>query len=424
MPSEPEHVCSACGEDESLVSVEGEYFCPDCIHDNTNECGGCYQDFNTDNMRTDYRNRTYCNGCYEALVRQCEDCGCEVNIRHDEYHDDMGVICTSCYNDRMVECNNCGEDINAGEVITTRNGNTFCGDCYHDSFVTCSDCGEEVPRDQARQTRNRMYCANCDRHDEWDDNGFYQENPTYTELRSRRKFGIEIETSACPDHPSIREDTVFGCKPDGSIDGMEFVSPVLYGDEGLEAIRTLCGHARRLNWEVDSSCGLHAHFDLSNESSEQLYNVARAYGYTYEFWTRFVSNARKSNYYCAEHIYNDGGMVGAGEFRRWANSATEKYTWVNWQTYNRIKTVELRVHSATLNPTKIINWVKAHARFIDKVVTMSEAEVQRALAGRSVYDQFNTIAGWWDDNELKQFYLERAQGFGKPIRSTRTLVTA
>jgi hypothetical protein len=119
-------------------------------------------------------------------------------------------------------------------------------------------------------------------------------------------------------------------------------------------------------------------------------------------------------------------LIGYDDFYEWCCDVIqgERYNWVNWYAYTRHKTVEIRHHSATLNATKSVNWIKAHTRFIDAVVSMSKAEVVRSLAGRNVFDQFNVISDWWDDSDLSQFYKNRAAQFRKPfVRSESTLVT-
>jgi hypothetical protein len=261
-------------------------------------------------------------------------------------------------------------------------------------------------------------CPRCVTNAEWNNSGFYVEQPTLDDIKSPRKFGVEIETHRCDDHINVRGDTVFGCKRDGSIDGMEFVSPVLYGDEGLDEVRKICGHARRLNWRINSSCGIHLHLDLSDESNDSCFKVALAYGATYDFWTSFISNARKRNYYCAPTKYTPADIVGKDDFHDWAHWASQgdRYWWCNWYAYTKQKTVEIRHHAASLNPTKLCNWIKAHTRFIDGAIASSRSDIIRGLEGRNRFDQFELIAQWWDDEELEEFYRGRAAEFQKPFR--------
>lgn len=353
-----------------------------------------------------------CHRCYNERFVNCGGCGAEeYRHNHSLTFSDTQLYCPSCLEVFRSQCAECGETADHYHVTPTQF--RICTPCFERLYTTCQDCGMLVLRSDSRSD----LCRDCYNRTEWSDRGFYIEEPSFSEIRSERRFGIEIETSACPEHITIRDETVFGCKPDGSVDGMEFVSPVLYGDEGLNEVRKICELGRRLNWQVDSACGLHLHVDLSNETAENCFKVAHAYHYTYDFWTSFISNARKQNYYCAKHYYQDTDLAGFSDFMEWAYSANggERYIWCNWQSYTRHKTVELRHHSATLNGTKICNWVKAHTRFIDSVVSKPRAEIIQTLSGGSVYDQFQVISDWWNDSELSNFYKERAANFRKPF---------
>lgn len=391
MPRQPYQACSRCGNHEETRNPHG-----------TEE--------------------HLCILCYRRRFGTCNCCGAEVNLAEDEFHEDGSrFYCSVCYEMQTTPCGECAEPTSLFDLTTTEDDCTYCVSCYDDNFTQCEECETYVRTCDIEDG----YCEGCGSRDRWDDRGFFVENPTTTELKSCRKFGIEIETSACPGHVGIRSDTVFGCKPDGSVDGMEFVSPILYGDEGLAEVRKICDHARRLNWEIDSSCGLHLHVDLTEESEENCFKLAYAYMHTYNFWTSFVSDARKRNYYCAKHTYTDADLISHGSFRDWCHFASHgsRYDWCNWYAWLMHKTVELRHHTATLNGNKICNWVKAHTRFIDKVLATPQAILTRELAGRDVYSQSEVIAEWWDDEELTGYYKERAMNFHKEFRPT-TLVWA
>lgn len=377
---------------------------------------------NSETRATANTDEQLCLCCYQRRFGNCECCGAEVNLSQDRHWEDgTRFYCGPCYDERRVSCSGCNDTTPLFDIIRCPDGYPWCSSCFDENFRECQECDDIFNI----RNLNSGYCSSCSPPERWDHHGFFVENPTTTELRSSRKFGIEIETSACPGHPGIRTDTVFGCKPDGSVDGMEFVSPILYGDEGLAEVRKICGHARRLDWEIDSSCGLHLHVDLTEESQENCFKLAYAYMHTYDFWTSFTSDARKRNYYCAKHKYTDADILRHNEFYDWCHFASNggRYDWCNWYAWLQHKTVELRHHTATLNGDKICNWVKAHTRFIDTVVAMPQATLTRALAGRDVYAQSEAISEWWADEELTGYYNDRAAQFHKAFRPT-TLVGA
>jgi hypothetical protein len=166
---------------------------------------------------------------------------------------------------------------------------------------------------------------------------------------------------------------------------------------------------------------------MSNETDEVLFKVALAYHLTYEFWTTFVSNSRKRNYYCAPNDWDATDVVACSDFKQFAyDFGGEKYRWMNIGAYGQHKTFEIRHHGGTMNATKIKNWAKAHLRFIDAIAGMTIEEITSMLSGADVHEQFVEIAKMWDseDNtELSEYYKGRAAHFHKPIRA-RSLVSA
>ena len=413
---------------------DGYNYCEECCNaSNMASCNSCNYLSDPDELSELYESingsRVVCSSCRDAYIRSCSDCGGEIDTRCDPNHLIQGeYVCDPCNEDRRTECHQCNDSLLQNQVILSPNGDNICSECFAEECCYCDTCTRVVWANQVTSINNNNYCERCMAQAEWNDNGFFTDSPTFTEIGSERRFGVEFETSSCPNHITIRGDTVFGCKPDGSVDGMEFVSPILYADQGFEEIRKLCSQARERNWRVNSSCGFHLHLDMSNESPKNCIKVAMAYHLTYDFWSCFISNSRKNNYYCAQHLYNSASFAGYERSNRtftdWIhNLAPEKYTWVNWQSYLRHQTVELRNHSATLNATKVCNWIKAHARFIDKVVTMDKVDILNDLSGKSTYDQFKVISQWWGCDDLAEFYKNRAAEFNKPFRSELSLVT-
>jgi len=46
----------------------------------------------------------------------------------------------------------------------------------------------------------------------------------------------------------------------------------------------------------------------------------------------------------------------------------DRYHWLNLDSIDKHGTIEIRLHSSTLDANKVCNWVKAHLRFVDWVV--------------------------------------------------------
>lgn len=247
----------------------------------------------------------------------------------------------------------------------------------------------------------------------WSEARRFDNDTSFAQTKSTRRFGVEIETSDCPNHRRLRNLSSFNCVEDGSVDGLEFVSVPMKGDNGLNEVIQLCEFARDNNWKINSACGLHVHLDATDLSNEQMFKVAWAYLLTYDLWSSFLPVSRKNNYYCAKHFYNPSTLDMYTDFKTWVDLEVrgERYCWINFGAYLRHGTVELRNHTASLNRNKINNWIRAHIRFIDKVSEMSMTEIMDKFNGTTQAEQFEHVAATWETQYLREYYLRRAHQF-------------
>jgi hypothetical protein len=343
-------------------------------------------------------------------VADCPDCGdtygCDVIDENDGH-------CETCRRDNYTECHACGDVIANDDRTTSECGDDYCESCYSDRFYSCDECGGEVHRDDVICRHGQCYCSeSCA---PYDDSG-EREIPSwhgrneYAKVGSRRKFGVELETSASDGWSEWVENTAFGAKDDGSVDGKEFVSPVLYGDDGLAAVDNLCNYAKRNDCRVNRSCGYHLHLDMSNESAEELRCIALAYAYTQEFWFACVDSNRRDNSYChnnviGDTVYWDVDSIKAGVGRPRPNT---RYIWANWSAYSAHSTLEIRLHHGSLDGREVCNWIKAHARFVDYVKGLTVGQITRIFGNKTVKAQMRNMRDLWKDAELSDYYAEKA----------------
>jgi hypothetical protein len=242
---------------------------------------------------------------------------------------------------------------------------------------------------------------------------------TYDKVGSTRKFGVEIETSYCPDSDGLNGHTKFGAKYDPTCGGLEFDSPILYGDEGFAEIRDLTTYADQHGWEVDNGCGCHAHFDMRGESDDQLWATYYAYNLTYPMWSAAVSSRRRASTYCQEPYTTIADIErtydrGDDSFKDYAYDA-ERYEYLNIVAYGDHNTFEMRLLGGTINAETICNWVALHTRFIDRVHNMSFADIREL--GRSRSKQFRSLVELIDDAPLMDWLAHRARHIGeRPLR--------
>jgi hypothetical protein len=94
---------------------------------------------------------------------------------------------------------------------------------------------------------------------------------------------------------------------------------------------------------------------------------------------------------------------------------SERYTFVNWNSYGVHTTVEVRLHHATRDAAEITNWVKAHARFVDWALEQTFESVRDTFIDGNIGHNFAAIANIWNSPSLRTYYLRRAEACDSPI---------
>ncbi len=360
--------------------------------------------------------RVWCPGCFNQYFTHCFRCGRETDrSRARAYRDNY--YCRTCFEQSFIRCEHCSNNMLSHDVYNTPDNNLYCETCYNQSCGHCANCGESQWRENMVQTDHGWLCQGCYRqNDEWESTPFVVSDPHYEEVGSNRRYGVELETSRCNDYRELFGQTIWECKSDCSIAGKEFVSPVLYGDEGLNEITSFCAIARQRRWMVDHYCGYHAHFDVSRESWDSLRSIAYAYRKTYEMWCRLVSERRASNAYCGSPDYSLQDIARISNATDWEYfvGARDRFEFVNWRSYMVHGSFEVRSHDASLKPTVICNWIKIHARFIDSVSAMTIDEIDEKFGGdvEAQFEEMESFIG----SELSEYYANLTCEYGNPIR--------
>lgn len=239
----------------------------------------------------------------------------------------------------------------------------------------------------------------------------------YGKVGSNRTFGIELEVSVAYDYDRLHDETPFGVKRDGSVSGdsLEFVSPILHGNAGLEALDNLLAFADSRKWLIDETCGFHLHMGAENLSEAQLKIVALGYALTEKLWACFIPASREVSRYCGRlpatclaTIYADSPFLSVVRNQ-------SRYTWINFNAYYTHRTLEVRSHAGTLDATAIKNWVRAHLRFVDAVSIMTRVAVQSMFAGKSVLTQYREIESLFNSRDLSEYYRRAAMRHDKAL---------
>jgi len=295
---------------------------------------------------------------------------------------------------RTFTCQNCsGRFQGTATLLHGSYGDTLrvCDRCNQTIGVTCSDCGQRYDSRSSGWRAELGVCRNCGYHHEtWGYRAQDGSDVTFDNICSERAFGVEIETAECEGYRSHRASTLFGAKFDGSIGGMEFVSPPLKGDQGLDEVSKLCDIASDNDWTVDSDCGLHVHIDVTNESMQRLRRIAYAFAKTQEVWQSFTTPYRaKDCCYCTPIRWKPY-QVFSKDVRNFGRDQS-RYQWLNLAACERHNTIEIRIHEGTLDGDAICNWIKALVRFADWAAENSRRKVIDPTLGDTPEQQWEAI---------------------------------
>lgn len=146
--------------------------------------------------------------------------------------------------------------------------------------------------------------------------------------------------------------------------------------------------------KVNSSCGLHVHLDMRNR------NYGKSFGRLFTalpLLASMVPRSRRSNSYCKINTDKDG----------WKNPRSDRYLALNPTSYERHRTLEVRLHSATANANKVINWVRLLTQIIDAPLSEAE-EPKRTLSSLSTFFNKYSLPA-----DLRNYITRRISKFGK-----------
>lgn len=311
-----------------------------------------------------------------AVCRYCKEDKPDTVHRINLTDKDQALFCLKCANDCLLQgwspCIQCGVlDRHRWTTClsaTDAGMHTICFSCRAKMDLVTCHCGREAPAELT-------LLGNCPRcvHVMNEQSGayFYSSYRTYGNSSSKTKeiyfprpFGVELES--CTTHIR-KKDTVFSSVRDGSILGQEFVSPILYGDDGAKAIRDLCALEGTM---VDRKCGFHVHLNAKDLNWWQVLQIARGYTLVQSILFDMMPSERRGNRHCSliktpyfllntkEQILGSlyMGEGGAREGMK-KKRVTKRYEFLNTHAFFYLGTVEIRLHEGTFNSEEILNWV-------------------------------------------------------------------
>ena len=173
--------------------------------------------------------------------------------------------------------------------------------------------------------------------------------------------------------------------------GLELVSPILKGEEGLVELAKALDALRNAGAKVNTTCGLHVHIDTAGMNGMQRKNFFNAYVRNQDIMDRLVSSSRRNNRQYTARYSSSNADSYADAFEAGRDGSTRFYT-VNICSYNRYGTLEFRQHQGTLNGKKAVAWVKM-------LLAIAETAAKSQSEGYSVY---STVAEFLTANNVDE----------------------
>lgn len=197
---------------------------------------------------------------------------------------------------------------------------------------------------------------------------------------------------------------------------MELVSPILQGMEGLQSLRQVLTHVRRLGIATNKTCGFHVHVDASSSSSSRLSSLsslkrlAQCFCAVENAFDLIVSNhssttnGRKANShrFCRSNRLAFGersnrqrwdqiqGVTSRKELVQWMNPNQDRYRKLNMTNLcrdDRPSTVEFRQHGGVEDVSRAEAWVRLVIRFCQAVATQDRSSSSNSLPRNCLLDE-------------------------------------
>lgn len=147
-------------------------------------------------------------------------------------------------------------------------------------------------------------------------------------------------------------------------------------------LKKLCTLLSNNDAFVNSSCGLHVHLDVRHKSPEEREEIGERFKRCLSVLSSLVPKSRRDNSYC-----------------RLQKSASDRYSAINMTAINKYSTIEIRLHSGTVDFLKIYNWI----RLLNLIKDTKNSKTFKSL------DEMIEVLKMPDD--LAMFYYNRYKKF-------------
>ena len=156
--------------------------------------------------------------------------------------------------------------------------------------------------------------------------------------------------------------------------GLEFVSPVLRGQTGLDEVAKFANALREIGATVNSTCGFHVHVGAADCGLDFFKTLIKLYGRFEDAIDSLMPALRRGNEatYCRSvKLVSSAAIEAAPSIDSLARSiaqasraAGDRYHKVNVASFYKHRTVEFRQFAGTVDAGKAVNWIITCLRLV------------------------------------------------------------
>lgn len=230
----------------------------------------------------------------------------------------------------------------------------------------------------------------------------YKKTYEYKSPKTKARYvGVEIELCSILDVEQMQElivskglEDYVTLKEDGSIDsskGFQHTHELclLETEKNIQALVQAVCLMLKENSKVNRSCGLHVHIDMRSRRKEVAYAKLFA---AQKLLYSMCPASRADNTYCYPEFAFEG-----------FDAYSDRYKGINVCSYKVHKTIEVRIHSGSLNANKINNWISLLLSIVNTKKKVNEGELWNDLTTVEKHVKL--------DRKLKRYVVSRLKAF-------------
>lgn len=200
----------------------------------------------------------------------------------------------------------------------------------------------------------------------------------------------------------VKFDGSLECE-DGEGFGIEVTLVFNNKASGFESLNKLCNALNEAGCYINKTCGLHVHLDVRNLDKEGVRLLGRKLTRCLPVLKHIMPESRHNNRYCRLGMSRFGG---------------DRYFAVNLTSYKKFKTIEIRLHSGTVDFEKIKNWIEVLQAIRKSEITVPQTKFQQLIDTLNLSDKLVEYlerritklnpSAWGELSQLEQPELEVA----------------